>query len=80
MTAAQRSRAGADDLPSQLRRGNLLRVNIARRVECACLDCPLTFTSTGAAASHARHRRHVVEVDYRAAFAFEPVERLEGAP
>ncbi len=79
MSAAQQPRAGAADLPSQLRRGNLLRVNIARRVECVCLDCGRTFPNTGGAASHARHARHIVEVNYRAAFAFEPAERVGGA-
>jgi hypothetical protein len=79
VSAAPRPRAGAADLPSQLRAGNVLRVNIARAVDCRCLDCPVTFGNTGAAASHARHARHVVEVDYRASFAFEPAERAGGA-
>ncbi len=69
----------AGDLPAQLRAGNVRRVNLARDVDCRCLDCPADFTTTGAAASHARSARHTVEVDYRVAFAFEPAERRGGA-
>ncbi len=63
------------DLRSQLRAGNVRRVDIARDVDCRCLDCPADFGNTGAAASHARSARHVVEVDYSVRFAFEPRER-----
>ncbi len=73
------AREPAADLPAQLRRGNLVRVNIARDVDCRCLDCPADFGNTGAAASHARSARHVVEVDYSVRFAFEPRERRGGA-
>jgi hypothetical protein len=79
VSPAQRPRAGSNDLPAQLRAGNVVRVNIARRVECVCLDCPADFGNTGAAASHARSARHVVEVDYAVRFAFEPRERSGGA-
>ncbi len=63
------------DLPTQLRAGNIARVNIDRDVDCHCLDCTRTFTTTEAAASHARASRHVVGCDYAARFTFEPRER-----
>ncbi|MFE5342342.1 hypothetical protein ACFQ80_19110 [Isoptericola sp. NPDC056578] len=57
----------------------LLRLTTARTVTCTCRSCGRRFTSTGAAASHARGQRHAVAVDYRTSFTYVPAEVLDRA-
>lgn len=58
------------------RAGKMQRVTWARDVRAVCLGCGYEVANTGAAASHARSRRHVVRVDYSTTFTFIPEERL----
>lgn len=61
------------------RAGHMVRATSSRSVRCACLRCPVEFDNTGAAASHARARRHAVHVDYATTFTFVPAELLTRA-
>ncbi len=62
---------------SELRKGNLKRVNQKRTISCSCMDCDAEFTNTGTAASHSRASRHRVTVDYRVVFAYLPGEMID---
>lgn len=69
----------AADTDSAPRAGHMVRATSSRSVRCACLGCPAEFDNTGAAASHARARRHAVHVDYSTTFTFVPAELLARA-
>lgn len=60
------------------RSGRVARVTTSRVVLADCDDCEMSFTNTGAAASHARSSRHLVLCQYAAAFSYVPVERVAG--
>jgi hypothetical protein len=60
------------------RAGGTVRVTTNRTVAARCSTCNARFNNTGAAAAHARGARHVVQVDYRTAFAFLPSELVGG--
>ena len=59
--------------------GDTVRLVHHRTVVGDCLDCPRTFAKTSAAASHAKSRRHTVQVDYYTAFSYAPGERVNRA-
>ncbi len=61
------------------RAGHMVRATSSRSVHCVCLGCPAEFDNTGAAASHARARRHAVNVEYATTFVFVPAELLARA-
>jgi hypothetical protein len=64
------------ELPAaEPRAGGLVRVVHSRDIRCTCQNCGRTFTNTGSATSHAKAKRHRVEVSYYASFAFVPRER-----
>ena len=58
------------------RAGGLHRITVERTTRVACLGCGYEMDNTGAAASHARSKRHAVRVEYSTVFAFVPAERL----
>ncbi|MFC8597176.1 UBP-type zinc finger domain-containing protein [Isoptericola sp. NPDC057191] len=57
------------------RAGGMQRITVERTVRAVCLDCGHVIegaAATGAAASHARSKRHAMRVDYSTTFVYAP--------